>query len=81
MCVVCYNEVWKKEIIKLDATSHDTCKKCFLTYIKNEIDNSRVEKLCCPHCEIELKENWLHSLLTAKYYKKYKKFKRNIEVN
>ena len=79
-CEVCYEEVNDFEIFKIGEDYHDVCSPCIKNYMTAQISSGKVNKLECPHCEADI-EPQLQDIVGETLYKKYERFKLNIEIS
>ena len=83
-CPICILELEKNNEIILEC-KHKFCKDCILSYLEEEIKNSRVDKIKCPEkvCGEEkddkipfiFNDNLIKSLISNELFEKYKEYK------
>ena len=84
ICLVCYNNYNKENMIKYNKCNHTFCKNCWLSYIKNKIENYDIQKFKCIqfNCKEILNEEFINNLICndLKLIEKYEKFKNKLKI-
>jgi hypothetical protein len=76
-CPICFMEIDEHNKIKINC-EHIYCRECIVSYLEEEIKNSRVKSIKCPTkgCEQQgvFTEEQIKALVSEDYYGKYIKF-------
>ena len=82
LCNICYG---KSATLNINRCGHRFCIECIFNYLKENVINGKVAKLCCPSdkCDNELLQNEIKEYLSLdlELVKKYVKFKKNLEIS
>jgi hypothetical protein len=74
-CPICFAEILPNLSYILKC-QHKFCKECMISYLEEEIKNSRVKYIKCPDvkCENKFEDSTIKELVNDEYFKKYLKF-------
>ena len=70
-CLICYNDVPESKIVWINDEPHDICTLCFITYLETQVKSLNVLKIACPHCSLELNEEFIEEFLTTDWAQRY----------
>ncbi|CAD8115401.1 unnamed protein product [Paramecium primaurelia] len=78
-CCVCYMIFLDKDLLYLKQEKHNICLDCFINYLRQQINEGKINNLKCPHCNIQIMDNDIleHS---QELYTKYLKCYQNLEI-
>ena len=81
-CQICFDTINSHDSYILKC-KHIFCKRCLKDYLKEAIENGKVNMISCPDqdCQVEFPESQIRDLCSVELYEKFTKFKKNIEVN
>ena len=82
LCDICYEEYPPTKFFGLSC-GHEFCKACMREHLKSNIMDGKIIKIPCmmADCSLEFKPEDVHRFGSQRTYKKYLKFKRNIDVD
>ncbi|CAD8115557.1 unnamed protein product [Paramecium sonneborni] len=78
-CCVCYMMYMDNEFIHLNKKKHMICQNCFYNYLRQQIEESRVKNLICPHCDFAIRDIDILEQ-SEELYTKYIKCHQNLEI-
>ncbi|CAD8194525.1 unnamed protein product [Paramecium pentaurelia] len=78
-CCVCYLIYLDKDLVHLNSEKHLICLNCFYNYLRQSIDDRKINNIRCPHCDIPIRDIDVleHS---QELYTKYIKCHQNLEI-
>eukprot|EP00351_Strombidinopsis_sp_SopsisLIS2011_P005293 CAMPEP_0116879578 /NCGR_PEP_ID=MMETSP0463-20121206/11389_1 /TAXON_ID=181622 /ORGANISM="Strombidinopsis sp, Strain SopsisLIS2011" /LENGTH=158 /DNA_ID=CAMNT_0004529061 /DNA_START=923 /DNA_END=1396 /DNA_ORIENTATION=+ len=81
MCDSCYEEVPIAEFFSLSC-KHEFCKGCFEEHLEANIGDGKVMQIpCMQGCGVNFESQDVSKFGSADLYKKYLRFKQNIDVD
>jgi hypothetical protein len=79
-CEICYEEVDSEEMLTIQSKLHKVCNSCFIEFLQEQINQSKVFNLACPCCQNAIPEAYIKDNINNNLYEKLLRIRKNILV-